>query len=136
MQSWKSKQFVKAPARKLEVNKKEIHGQKNYEIKSFFGEPFKCHRSRHFTNYSNILDSLDLPSQITEQKHFCELNLATKKYLVLPNTCQITKPQGVKILLFRTILPWYFYIKWQGAIRLLYKKGVKIKDCTRTEFHH
>ena len=44
--------------------------------------------------------------------------------------------EWVKILLFRTILPWYFYIKWQDAIRLLYKKGVKIKDYSRTEFHH
>lgn len=60
---------------KLGVNEKEICSQTktNYKTQIFFEKSFKYHRGKHFKNYWNILDSSDLPSQITEQKHFYEI---------------------------------------------------------------
>ena len=57
-----------------------MQSKTNYEIKIFFEEPFKCHRAKHFTNYSNILDSLSLPTQTTEKKkHFCKTEPSDKE---------------------------------------------------------
>ena len=56
--------------RKLEVNGKEICDQaKIYEdIKIFFEQAFKFHKSKSFTNLSNILNSIDLPSLTNKQE--------------------------------------------------------------------
>ena len=66
------KQSVKALVRKLEVNEKEIYDQAkiNYGIKVFFGEGFKFHKGKSFTNLSTILNSIDLPCLTNEQKDF------------------------------------------------------------------
>ena len=56
--------------RKLEVNGKEICGQAkiNEDIKIFFEQAFKFHKSKSFTNLSNILNSIDLPSLTNKQE--------------------------------------------------------------------
>ena len=56
--------------RKLEVNGKEICGQAkiNEDIKIFFEQAFKFDKSKSFTNLSNILNSIDLPSLTNKQE--------------------------------------------------------------------
>ena len=75
------KRSVKALVRKPEVNGKESYDQAkiNDEIKSFFELAFKCHKGKSFTNLSNILTSLDLPSLTNEQKDFCDTELGGKE---------------------------------------------------------
>ena len=57
---------------RLEVNRKEICDQAkiNDEIRIFFLKAFKWHKSKSLTHLSNILNSLDLPCLINEQKDF------------------------------------------------------------------
>ena len=67
--------------RKLEVNGKEICDQAkiNDEIKIFFVEAFKCSQFKSFSNFFNILNSIDLHCLTNKQKDFCEIELGEKE---------------------------------------------------------
>ena len=51
----------------------------NNEIKILFEEAFKCRKGKLSTNLSNILNSVDLPCLMNEQKDFCEIELGEKE---------------------------------------------------------
>ena len=59
---------MKTLIRKLEVNGKQICDQAkiNDKIKIFFEKAINCHKVKSLTNYSNILNSIDLPCLTNE----------------------------------------------------------------------
>ena len=66
------------------MEKRFVISQKiNDEIKIFFEEVFQYHKGNPSTNFSNILNSVDLPCLTTEQKSFCEIELREKNYVTL-----------------------------------------------------
>ena len=77
----KKKQYVKEFVKNFEVNGKDIcdHAEKNDEIKIFFEEAFKCHDGKLLTNFSNILNYIDLSCPTNERKNFCEIELREKE---------------------------------------------------------